>query len=88
MGVNGFRQPFEAALRSADQRQASELVRQALGRGISREELVESMIVASLDSLAKGWDEGTVSLTQLYMAGRIAEQVVGRVLTPAEPVAP
>ncbi len=82
MELNGHSQRFYAALRSADSRQAQEVVRSALSQGISREEVLDRLVVPSLDSLGRGWDEGTVSLTQLYMGGRIAEDVVDRLLTP------
>lgn len=87
--INSLKERFDSSLRSADREQANGLIRDGLARGFSRGELLDNVVVAALDSLSRGWDEGTVSLTQLYMGGRIAEEVAGTLLTEvAHPAAP
>lgn len=84
-----MKERFLSYLRSADREQANALVSDGLARGLSKDELLNDVVIAGLDSLSRGWDEGTVSLTQLYMAGRISEEVASSLLTEiAQPAAP
>lgn len=71
---------FLSALRSADRQRANQAIREALAAGLSREQLLESAVVRSLEALGNGWEDGSVSLTQVYMGGRIAEEVAGELL--------
>jgi trimethylamine corrinoid protein len=43
---------------------------------------VENIIVPALEHIGQAWEEGEVSLSQVYMAGRICEEVMGEVLPP------
>ncbi|MBI2304808.1 MAG: cobalamin B12-binding domain-containing protein [Chloroflexi bacterium] len=79
---------FLAALRSADLVRANRLVLQALSQGMSKEQVMDQVVVSSLEALGRGWEDGSISLTQVYMGGRIAEKVVGDLLpkgTSSEP---
>lgn len=46
---------------------------------------VEEVIVGALERIGEGWEQGTVSLSQVYMGGRLCEQLVDNILPPAAP---
>jgi methanogenic corrinoid protein MtbC1 len=43
---------------------------------------VEKTVVPALEWIGRGWEEGTVALSQVYMSGRICEQLVDELLPP------
>lgn len=43
-------------------------------------ELVETLVVPALEEIGEGWESGQFSLTQVYMAGRLCEEVVEELL--------
>jgi methylmalonyl-CoA mutase cobalamin-binding domain/chain len=45
-------------------------------------ELVEKLVVPSLEEIGSGWESGRYSLSQVYMSGRICEEVVDQILPP------
>ena len=49
---------------------------------ISANDLVERLVVPVLDRIGSGWESGKVSLSQVYMSGRICEEVVDLILPP------
>ncbi|MBI4738045.1 B12-binding domain-containing protein [Candidatus Woesearchaeota archaeon] len=46
---------------------------------------VEQVVIAALERIGTRWQEGTVALSQVYMAGRICEDLVDEILPPADP---
>lgn len=44
-------------------------------------QLIEELIVPALEVIGKGWEEGTVALSQVYMSGRIVEDLVDGILS-------
>ncbi|NNM82952.1 MAG: cobalamin-binding protein [Burkholderiales bacterium] len=46
--------------------------------------VVEGLIVPALEEMGSRWSEGSVALSQIYMASRICEELVTRIL-PATP---
>lgn len=46
---------------------------------------IEGLIVPVLDRIGMGWNEGRVSLSQVYMAGRLCEAMVEAVLPATDP---
>jgi methanogenic corrinoid protein MtbC1 len=44
---------------------------------------LETLVVPALESIGKAWEEGRISLSQVFMAGRICEKALGQIL-PAE----
>lgn len=46
---------------------------------------VEQLIIPVLERIGAGWEAGTVSLAQVYMSGRLCEEVVDAILPPADP---
>ena len=43
-------------------------------------EVMEAMVMPALDQIGRGWERGTVSLAQVYMAGRICEEQLDALL--------
>lgn len=75
---------FVQALLSID-RFSAESILENQGTGISTAQLIEDMIVSALERIGKEWRDGTVALSQVYMAGRICEDMVNRILPPGHP---
>jgi monomethylamine corrinoid protein len=47
--------------------------------------LVEILIVPVLEKIGLGWENGDYSLSQVYMSGRICEEMVDIILPPSDP---
>jgi methanogenic corrinoid protein MtbC1 len=47
--------------------------------------LVERIIVPVLERMGQDWESGSVALSQVYMCGRICEELVDAILPPASP---
>ncbi len=78
-------QQFQEALLAVDRDRTRRLFAQRLAGG-SALAGVETMVVPALDAIGTGWEEGTVALSQVYMAGRICEELVQEALgTPGVP---
>ncbi len=70
---------FEEALLSLDRVAA----RAALNLASDEEDslkFLEGIVVPALESIGKGWEEGRTSLAQVYMAGRITEELMDELL--------
>jgi methanogenic corrinoid protein MtbC1 len=46
---------------------------------------IERVVVTALERIGAGWQDGTVALSQVYMAGRICEDIVDELLPPGDP---
>lgn len=46
---------------------------------------IEDVVAPSLERIGQGWQEGTYALSQVYMAGRICEDIVDAFLPPGDP---
>ncbi len=47
---------------------------------------LDDVVVPALERIGRDWEEGRVSLSQVYMAGRICERAVEGLLSPDRPV--
>jgi len=74
---------LERALLAVD-RVAARRIFLSGGSGADPVSTVEKLIVPVLDRIGKGWEEGQVSLCQVYMAGRLCEAMVNEVLPPSD----
>lgn len=54
--------------------------------GASPLQRVEGLVIPALERIGQKWTTGEVSLSQVYMSGRICEEMVDLVLPPADPV--
>lgn len=77
-------QAFQAALMALDPLDAQAVFEQAL-QGHSAMQAIEALVLPALTHIGRGWDDGTVALSQIYMAGRICDELVARVLPPSDP---
>jgi methanogenic corrinoid protein MtbC1 len=46
---------------------------------------VEQLVVPALERIGEQWEQGHVSLAQVYMSGRICEEIVDTILPPCSP---
>jgi len=75
---------FTEALLSIDRLATRDIIAAAT-QTISPLRFVEDVAVVALDRIGQAWQEGRVSLSQVYMAGRICEQLIDEILPPASP---
>ena len=75
---------FEKILLSLDRLAAKKLVTDASGQ-LTPIELVDQVIVSALTSIGEKWEKGEVALAQVYMSGRICEDLVDALLPPGDP---
>jgi methanogenic corrinoid protein MtbC1 len=76
--------PFETALLSLDRLKANEILEETGGTWSSMEKL-KHIVVPALERIGSGWETGRISLTQVYMAGRICEELVEKILPREAP---
>jgi methanogenic corrinoid protein MtbC1 len=84
MGADDRTRAFERALLAMDRVGARETLL-AAAAGAETLAVAESVVAPALERIGDDWEQGTVSLAQLYMAGRIAEQIVSEVLPQVRP---
>jgi methanogenic corrinoid protein MtbC1 len=48
-------------------------------------EIIVNMVVPAMEQIGVGWEKGDVALSQVYMSGRIVEDIIDEVLPPADP---
>lgn len=54
-------------------------------RTLSRIQFIEEVVASALEKIGTRWQEGSVALSQVYMGGRICEQLVDEILPPGAP---
>ena len=47
-------------------------------------EIAERLIVPALDGIGDGWQRGDIALSQIYMSGRICEELMDELLPPGD----
>ena len=72
---------FEQALLSLDRLAARNILLES-GGSESPLQLVEKLVVPALERIGAGWEQGQVALSQVYMSGRICEELVDTLLPP------
>jgi methylmalonyl-CoA mutase cobalamin-binding domain/chain len=70
---------FKRALLSLDSPAAERVIAQA-SAGRPPLEVIEAVIAPSLSYLGQAWEAGTIALSQVYMGGRLCEQLVNALL--------
>jgi len=75
---------FERALLAIDRVRAWQVMEDALRRGVPALQLAQMCITPALERIGQGWESGVLALSQVYMAGRIAEEVVDGLFPPPE----
>ncbi len=74
-----FTDPFYDALLSGDRIALSSIYATAKSQ-LNINEFIEQVIVESLEKMGMGWEQGTIALSQVYMAGRMCEELVETVM--------
>lgn len=77
-------EPFLQALQDLNRVEAQNILRQAEDRQTPIE-LVEGLVVPALEEIGRGWEDGTITLSQVYMSGRICEELVDLILPQSAP---
>jgi len=67
-------QAFEEALLKMDRLLVKKIIMQASDD--SRGSVIEQLIAPALESIGQQWEEGSLALSQLYMSGRICEEMI------------
>jgi methanogenic corrinoid protein MtbC1 len=70
------------ALISVDQPRAKELLTTPQP-GTNPYHLIEERVVPALEAIGIGWENGTYSLSQVYMSGRICEEILTSYILPS-----
>lgn len=80
---------LENALLSMDRLATREILSNIVHRFSGEEFFInlEELVVPVLEKVGVGWEKGEVSLSQVYMSGRICEAVVAEILPPKMPSA-
>ena len=82
--MNDLSERFRDALVSVDRLQSAALFEQALAA--SRPiDAVEAVVVPALEQIGQAWERGELALSQVYMSGRLCEELVERSLPPSDP---
>jgi trimethylamine corrinoid protein len=87
-GTNHTLSPFlaemENALISVDRVRVGRIVRDSCIPGSSFT-CLETLIVPALEEIGRRWESGDVALSQVYMSGRICEEIVDTMLPAGDP---
>ena len=70
---------FKEALLALDRIRSRRILDEAC-QGRDPLECVETLLVGVLEDIGQGWEEGTVALSQVYMSGRICEELLDSLL--------
>lgn len=84
MLLQGQSQKFANALLGMDRVGAKRVLAEAC-RTSSAMDAVEATVVPALAWIGDGWETGDIALSQVYMTGRICEDLVDELLPPASP---
>ncbi|MBI4284445.1 MAG: B12-binding domain-containing protein [Chloroflexi bacterium] len=74
---------LERALLALDRLAAADIMRQCI-TAATQVPPVDEVVVPALKRIGDAWEDGQASLSQVYMSGRILEDVLATVLPPAE----
>jgi len=74
---------FETDLLKINRIKAAEIFEQCYKESNNFEQL-ELIAINSLENVGKGWENGTVSLSQVYMSGVICEELIDKYLPKSE----
>ncbi len=75
---------FVKSLLSIDSDNAKQII-QRLSPQIDAITITSQLIVPALEFIGNGWEKGDISLSQVYMSGRICEGLIDEILPPSSP---
>jgi methanogenic corrinoid protein MtbC1 len=74
---------FENALLALDRLSAARLLN--VTDGNTPLEHIENLLIPTLEKIGLGWEQGYYALSQVYMSGRICEEIVDDLMPPSDP---
>ncbi|MFA7239514.1 MAG: cobalamin-dependent protein [Sulfuricellaceae bacterium] len=80
--IVALQQAYQSALLSVDRARAEEVLREALAVFATPLEVAELCLAPVLEQMGEAWENGQLALSQIYMASRISEELVERILPP------
>lgn len=80
--IVALQQAYQSALLSVDKARAEEVLREALAVFATPLEVAELCLAPVLEQMGEAWENGQLALSQIYMASRISEELVVRILPP------
>jgi methanogenic corrinoid protein MtbC1 len=84
MEPDAIKPEFEQSLLAMDRVKARAILESLLARQ-GATPLVERLVVPVLEKIGSDWEAGQLALSQVYMSGRICEELVDWLLPPASP---
>jgi methanogenic corrinoid protein MtbC1 len=75
---------FRDALEALDRVGAESAFSQALATRTPIQ-AVEQVVIPALEQIGQAWENGQVALSQVYMSGRVCEELVEKALPPSDP---
>jgi len=75
---------LEKALLSLDKQRLNDLITN-INEKESSIDIIEKYLVPALEKIGIGWQKGDVALSQIYMSGRICEEIVEKILPAKSP---
>lgn len=80
--IAALQQAYRSALLGIDKARAEEVLREALAVFATPLEVAEFCLAPVLEQMGVAWENGQLALSQIYMASRISEELVERILPP------
>jgi methanogenic corrinoid protein MtbC1 len=81
--IDNLVQDLERSLLVMDKHACEELIKTVI-HSYSVDEILGDLFVKTLGKIGQGWEDGTYSLSQVYMSGRICEELIDKVLPAAQ----
>jgi len=82
--MNEWTAAFREALETLDRIGAESVAKEAQSE-LTPLQVVDQVVVPALEQIGLAWEKGDVALSQVYMSGRICEELVEQVLPPSDP---
>jgi len=82
--MRGFSEKLKDALLSIDKLTVREILTGTYP-DTTTYQIVEELVVPALEAIGVGWEAGIYSLSQVYMSGRLCEEMVDLILPPSDP---
>jgi len=84
--IAALQQAYKSALLSIDKVQAEKILRDAAAMFVTPLEVAELCLAPVLEQMGEAWENGHLALSQIYMASRISEELVERILPPYQEI--
>jgi len=75
---------FKKALLALDKLAARDILIE-FNRSKGSVQSIEKVVIPAMEQIGLGWEEGKLALSQVYMSGRICEDLVDTILPPTDP---